>query len=340
MSQEQRMVEAEPIFNPDNIGQSIDQISAMIPIRNRWLSGLRAGLAISAHQGSGSEIDGTRDYVPGDDPRHIDWKLSARTPDESYKIREHYNEITPALWVVTDVLGERYNTQAGYFSERNLALSAIAAVIRVAEHQRMPFGLMAANDQEMYAQKRPVSGRRRILPTVNRLQDLYKEDIVPVSLREARKKYGEVSPGPKSVYLSHVLEQAGRLCTRNVVMIVSDFRDVVEPDDPNHGWLPALQNLYRKKQNQILAIETTNPWDTNLPERAGRFTLPNGAIYLDGKKGQAVRRRYSEMADQQQTAINQALSDVNAKHIKLKTEDRKWLTSLEQQLRSAKSKKH
>jgi uncharacterized protein (DUF58 family) len=39
---------------------------------------LRAGLKIERYAGDGSEIEALRDHTPGDDPRAIDWKSSAR----------------------------------------------------------------------------------------------------------------------------------------------------------------------------------------------------------------------------------------------------------------------
>ena len=47
----------------------------------RQVADVLAGQYLSAFRGRGIEFDEVRPYVPGDDVRHIDWNVTARTGD-------------------------------------------------------------------------------------------------------------------------------------------------------------------------------------------------------------------------------------------------------------------
>ena len=70
------------------------------------LSGLSFGTMRSLRRGRGSDVAGSRPYVPGDDMHAIDWaasarRASARSSDE-FVIRELYAEEAPRVVVVCD----------------------------------------------------------------------------------------------------------------------------------------------------------------------------------------------------------------------------------------------
>ena len=66
----------------------------------RRLDGLLAGDHAGLFPGHGTERGEARPYVPGDDPRHIDWAVTARTNDPHVRdtIADHELE----LWLVLD----------------------------------------------------------------------------------------------------------------------------------------------------------------------------------------------------------------------------------------------
>lgn len=73
------------------------------------LSG-RLGERQGAGTGSSLEFMDHRDYVPGDDLRHVDWSAYART--DEWKIRLFREEIAPTLDIVTDVSASMAVTEA------------------------------------------------------------------------------------------------------------------------------------------------------------------------------------------------------------------------------------
>lgn len=69
------------------------------------LSRAESGLASAASLGRGDEFYGVRDYVPGDSPRLISWKASARTG--SLVVREQTTPTAGNLWVILNLNAPR-----------------------------------------------------------------------------------------------------------------------------------------------------------------------------------------------------------------------------------------
>lgn len=82
---------------------------ARLPLR----SGLWSGVAGSVlGQGTGSSIDfqDQRPYLPGDDPRHINWQAYARTGN--YTMKLYRQEVTPRVDLLLDLSASMFLTEA------------------------------------------------------------------------------------------------------------------------------------------------------------------------------------------------------------------------------------
>jgi len=68
--------------------------------------GLSFGAMHSARRGTGSDVAGSRPYVPGDNVKAIDWAASARLSSarghHDFILREHYAEEAPRVVVICD----------------------------------------------------------------------------------------------------------------------------------------------------------------------------------------------------------------------------------------------
>lgn len=62
--------------------------------------GGRLGERLGRGTGSSLEFMDFRDYVPGDDLRHVDWAACART--DQLKVRQYREEVSPALDIIVD----------------------------------------------------------------------------------------------------------------------------------------------------------------------------------------------------------------------------------------------
>ena len=100
----------------------------------------------SRQRGQGLEFSQYRAYEHGDEPRHIDWKLYARS--DRYFVREAQSEAGLAVWVVLDcsasMLQADLATPARGKFEAALALAA--STIEIALRQGDRFGLLCVAD--------------------------------------------------------------------------------------------------------------------------------------------------------------------------------------------------
>ena len=75
-------------------------------VSRRRLIGLAFGSMHGARRGSGSDIAGSRPYVPGDDPHRIDWASSARLSgaraSDEFVVREYLADEAPRVVVCVD----------------------------------------------------------------------------------------------------------------------------------------------------------------------------------------------------------------------------------------------
>jgi uncharacterized protein (DUF58 family) len=60
------------------LAELLEEVRRIEAQSNRLVAGVMAGGYSSAFRGSGIELDRIREYVDGDDPRSVDWNVTAR----------------------------------------------------------------------------------------------------------------------------------------------------------------------------------------------------------------------------------------------------------------------
>jgi uncharacterized protein (DUF58 family) len=101
---------------------------ARLPLRAGMWSGV-AGSVLG--QGTGSSIDfqDQRQYMPGDDPRHINWQAYARTG--SYTMKLYRQEVTPRVDMIFDASGSMFLNDAKSTRTWELAYFCIESALRL-----------------------------------------------------------------------------------------------------------------------------------------------------------------------------------------------------------------
>jgi uncharacterized protein (DUF58 family) len=101
---------------------------ARLPLRAGMWSGA-AGSVLG--QGTGSSIDfqDQRQYMPGDDPRHINWQAYARTG--AYTMKLYRQEVTPRVDMILDASGSMFLNDAKAARTWELAYFAIESAMRL-----------------------------------------------------------------------------------------------------------------------------------------------------------------------------------------------------------------
>ena len=101
---------------------------ARLPLRSGFWSGINGSIN---GQGTGSSLDfqDQRPYVPGDDPRHINWQAYAR--NGSYTMKLYRQEVSPRVDLVVDVSPSMFISPAKTQRVWELAYFAVESALQL-----------------------------------------------------------------------------------------------------------------------------------------------------------------------------------------------------------------
>jgi uncharacterized protein (DUF58 family) len=124
--------------------------------------------------GSGSELLDLRDYLPGDPPKMIAWKASARR--DRLMTKEFESEVPVRCTLVVDASS---SVRVGPPGQNALArvIDIASALIHANAEQRDLTGLCVLDEDKVHARVRPGRGRRHVLRLIQRLADV--ADLAP-----------------------------------------------------------------------------------------------------------------------------------------------------------------
>jgi uncharacterized protein (DUF58 family) len=267
----------------------------------RRVEGLLAGDHRSALLGRGSEFAQVRPYVPGDDVRLIDWKVTARTGTPH--VRVHLAERVLVTWLVLD---RTASMQFGTADRRkdDVALGAAIAVGHAASVRGNRVGLVAFGAGPA-APIAPRPGRSGLLGLLAAVQ-------------------GE-GPGVGESLAGALQAVAAASLQRALVVVVSDFRG-------SRDWERAVLDLAGR--HQVLALEVRDPREQELPD-VGELWLRDpetGRRLRIDTRDRRLRDRFAEAAAGERAAVAQALARAGVTHAVLTT-DADWLRALATALR-------
>ncbi len=264
----------------------------------RRLDGLLAGDHAGLFPGHGSEHGEARPYVPGDDPRHIDWAVTARTsqPHVRDTIADHELE----LWLIADTSSSlAFGT--GQATKHELAWSAAGA-----------FALLAATGGNRVGAVRSTpegtSARPHIVPARGG------SNHVGAVLAALRRPPVEGEAGDLAGSIELVRRSARR---RGMAVVVSDF---LGPGD----WERPLRALGHR--HELVAVEVIDPREVELPN-VGLVSVVDpetGRRRLVDTSDAKVRDRYGELAATRRADVAAKLVSCGADHMTLRT-DRDWV---------------
>lgn len=196
------------------------------------VDGFLNGLHRAPYLGLSMDFAEHRAYVPGDDTRHLDWRLYART-DRHY-VKQYEAETNANLMALIDVSASM-NYGSHDVSKLDYARYLTACLLYLSRRQRDRVGL-GTFDRAFRDWVRPSArGLDRALLTLDRV------------------RAGE----PGSLY-DALLVGAERLPRRGIVLVVSDFYE--QPDQV----MEALR-LIRGRGHDIIVFHVLDPAERELP---------------------------------------------------------------------------
>lgn len=202
----------------------------------QFVEGYLAGKHRSPRHGFAVEFAQHREYAPGDDVKHIDWAVYART--KRYFLKQYEQETNLVAWLLIDA-SESMGYGSGARTKYDLACTAAAAMAHLVLQQADSVGLgLVAGGVRAFL--RP-SGQSN-------------------QLRETcRAMAAGPFPGPGGIARG-VNELAGRSGRRGIVFLFSDLLDDV-PDV-----LAALQHL-RYQKHEVVLFHTLDAAELDFPFR-------------------------------------------------------------------------
>lgn len=129
------------------------------------VNSLQTGAYVSHFRGRGMEFDESRPYQPGDDPRSIDWRVTARSTTAYTKLFREERE-RPVL-VMVDLRSSMHFATQGCFKSVN-ASRAAALLSWAAHHRGDRLGGLIFGDTT-HRELRPKLGRQAALRFVHQL---------------------------------------------------------------------------------------------------------------------------------------------------------------------------
>ncbi|MCX4247355.1 DUF58 domain-containing protein [Paraliomyxa miuraensis] len=208
--------------------------------------GQRHGRHAAARAGLGLDFRDHRAYVPGDDPRRLDWRAVARR--ERLVLRRTESEDELSLVLVLDGGG---GMAYGEGPQQKLAYAhAIAGGLAwMAHRQGDPVGLSLGRQQAVdVSLTRPRSGRERLSALAQRLT--------------------EAPPLGRCPWISLMNEVAPRLPRRSLVVVLSDLLDPgMRSDDADEVQDELLRGLaqLRARQHDVVIVQVLHPDELTFP---------------------------------------------------------------------------
>lgn len=304
------MTEAGPP-QPTDHGPSLDTAAAEavlrrleFAVRNK-LDGLLQGNYVGLVPGPGSEAGESRQYVPGDDVRRMDWPVTARTTVPH--VRQTVADRELETWVVVD-LSPSMDFGTATAEKRELALAGLTAVVHLTVRGGNRVGAVVGNGRQSY-----------VIPA--RAGRAHARHL----LRKIALTPRAPEAGPHD--LARLLESVRRPPRRRgLVAVLSDFLDAA-PEGAPLPWERSLRGLAGR--HQLLAVEVVDPRELELaPAGLVTFVDPESGRQLEVQTSDAVvRLRYAAAAAAQRERIAVALRHAGAAHLQLRT-DRDWVNDI------------
>jgi uncharacterized protein (DUF58 family) len=258
----------------------------------RRLDGLLQGDYRTLRRGAGIDVADLREYVPGDDVRHIDWNVTARL-DTPY-VRSFLEDRDLTAWLLLD----RSPSMGFGPSERpkeTVLIEVATALSRLLTRGGNRVGAILFNNT-IERTVPPRNGRTHVLRLTHHL--LQPADVTNTSTD-----------------LTQLLNAgAGVARRRSLIFVVSDF--ISEP-----GWERPLAQL--TERHEVVAIRLVDPHEMELPN-AGVIVVEDaetGELLSVDTSDPGFRRRFHELAQAREAELHATVKRAGVWLYDVSTED-------------------
>ena len=235
------------------------------------VNSLQTGAYVSHFRGRGMEFDESRPYQPGDDPRSIDWRVTARSTTAYTKLFREERE-RPVL-VMVDLRRNMHFATRGCFKSVN-ASRAAALLAWAAHHRGDRLGGLIFGDGT-HRELKPRLGRQAALRFVHQL------------VEHPDWSSDSADNADRAKTLTRAMSALRRVARPgSLVVILSDFQGL---ERAAQSYLSSVA-----RHSEVLAVHLNDPLERALPP-PGRYRLVAGdeELAIDTHAA-AARREYAD----------------------------------------------
>ncbi len=238
----------QPLLNNDEILDLLLRVQSRNNIRphKHDISFRQIGDVRSIFRGHGMDYEESRHYQPGDDPRYMNWQLSARTGQHYMKVFRE--ERQPGIFILVDRrCSMRFGTQQRLKITQAARIAAIAA-FTAQESNFSIGGVILDTELEWFKENQ---NKQAVFDFIHQVAR-------PASPVLNQEKYQEPE-------ITDVLRMLNEVITAgSTIYLISDFLDL---DEKSQATLLQLSSLH-----QVHAIQVTDKAEVELPQ-AGNLIL-------------------------------------------------------------------
>jgi len=241
-----RRIEYRKFLKPEVVSRL-----ANMDLRARLVvEGFIAGLHKSPYHGFSVEFAEHRPYMPGDEPRYVDWKVYGRT--DRFYVKEFEEETNLKSYLLLDASGSMGYASRG-ITKLEYACYLAAALTYLMLNQRDAVGLAIFDEQI-----------RRYLPPRSVMSYLH------VILQELERLHS----GAKTHVGSTLHQLAERIKRRGLIILLSDLFD--KPEEVLSG----LKH-FRHRKHEVIVFHILDPLELS-------FEFHRDAVFKDLETGEEI----------------------------------------------------
>ena len=283
--------------------QTLARISRLELRARAVVEGVISGLHKSPHRGYSVEFAQHRDYTPGDEIRHIDWKVYGRS--DRYYIKQFEEETNLKAHILLDT-SSSMNYQSGALSKLDYAAIISASLSSLMLQQRDAVGLALFNE-----------GIKTYIPPSG----------TPSQMREMLRIMENAVTAPRTSISATFHDLAERIKRRGLIIVLSDLFD--DPD----AILKGLQH-FKHRKHEVIVFHILDRYELTFPfkesaifegmEEEGQLPAEPNALrksYLESFNAytEALRKGCREMKmDYQQMPTDIPIDDALSKYLHMR----------------------
>ncbi|MDA7503584.1 DUF58 domain-containing protein [Planctomicrobium sp.] len=224
------MANDPPLHDPSALAKfaNLDVVAKLI------VEGYMIGQHKSPFKGSSVEFVEHRQYYPGDEIRHIDWRAYGKTG--KYYIKEYEEETNLRAYILLDCSGSMGYSESS-LAKIDYARQLAAAFAYLLNAQRDAIGLMTFDNKV----------RERMNPATS-----------PKNFQQVMKTLDDAKPGGETGLGKLFASIAPTLKRRSLIIILSDFFDDIKV-------MQQAMQLFRRHRHEVMLFQIIAPEEEDFP---------------------------------------------------------------------------